>query len=153
MIEIDEPYFEITDTRNLIRIVPIDRIDYKSNIDWDKNWIKVKFTLKGGKFSGEYFGEIMTVDLQKFLNEFSLLYDNLSGSASFNDLEGFLDLKIKGDGLGHFDANITARDQPGIDSSELSFKMLFDQTILKDLKNQLEEIVEKYPVIGDLKNR
>lgn len=153
MNEIDKPYFEISDSGNLIRIEPIEIIDYDSNIDWDKNWLKTKFTIKGGEFSGEYFGDIMTVDFKQFSKEFSLLYDNLNGTANFHDLEGYLDLKIQGDGLGHFDVNVTACDQPGIESSELIFKMSFDQTIIKNLDFQLELITKKYPVIGELKNR
>lgn len=149
----DTPYFEISDAGDLIRIEPIEIINYDSDIDWDKNWLKTRFTIKGGKFSGEYYGDIMTVDFEQFQKEISSLYDNLNGFASFHDLEGFLDLKIKGDGLGHFEVDVKACDQPGIDSSELNFKMSFDQTLIKDLSNQLEIITEKYPVIGDLENR
>ncbi len=89
----------------------------------------------------------MTVDLKQFQKEFSLLYDNLNGSANFHDLEGYLDLKIKGDGLGHFEVDVTACDQPGIDSSELRFNISFDQTLIKDLNYQLELITKKYPVL------
>ena len=56
----------------------------------------------------------MTIDFEKFKKDLSELYDNLSGSVNFSNIEGYLELKIIGDGIGHFEVNVKACDQPGI---------------------------------------
>lgn len=149
MDEKQEIYFEIFDAGDLVRLEPIELIKYNSDVDWDKNWIKTNVTIKGGKFSGQYSGDFMTVDFEKFKQELSILYDNLQGTANFNDLEGFLELKITGDGIGHFQVNVKACDQPGVNASELTFTMGFDQTEIKDLLNQLDRITKQFPITGD----
>lgn len=147
----DEIYFELSDAGDIVRLEPIELIDYKSNLDWDRNWVKTKITVKGGAFSGQYQADIMTVDFEKFKQELSKLYDNLKGGAIFEDLEHALQLKILGDGNGHFKVQVTANDSPGIDSSKLGFTMAFDQTEIKSLVNQLDKITKAFPITGDFK--
>ena len=149
MIEEQDIYFELFDAGDLVRLEPIELINYNSDIDWDKNWVKTKVTIQGGKFSGQYFGEFMTVDFEKFKQELSRLYNNPNGTANFNDLEGYLELKIHGDGIGHFEVKVKACDQPGIDGSQLTFTMAFDQTELKEHANQLDQITKQFPISGD----
>jgi len=146
-----EIYFELFDSGDLVRLEPIEFLQYESNHDWDKNWVKTKLTIKGGNFSGQYTGEIMTVEFEKFKQEISQLYDNLKGTARFNDIEGYLDLKISGDGLGHFEVNVAACDKPGIFGNKLKFSMTFDQTEINELIRQLDSIVKEFPIEGNFK--
>lgn len=149
MDERQEIYFEIFDAGDFVRLEPIELIKYNSDVDWDKNWIKTKVTIKGGKFSGQYLGDFMTIDFEKFKQELSILYNNLQGIANFNDLESYLELKITGDGIGHFEVDVKACDQPGVNASELTFTMGFDQTEIKELVNQLDRITKQFPITGD----
>jgi hypothetical protein len=151
MTDRQELYFELFDGGDIVRLEPLSVIKYDSDLDWDKNWIKTKVTIKGGKFSGQYLGDFMTIDFEKFKQELSRLYDNLKGTANFNDSEGYLELTIIGDGIGHFEVNVKACGQPGINASELSFSMGFDQTELKELAHQLDRITKSFPIIGDFK--
>ena len=151
MTDEQDLYFEISDNENLVRLEPIELINYNSTLDWDNNFIKTKITIKGGAFSGQYFADIMTVDFEKFKQELDTLYDNLKGSATFADREHALELKINGDGLGHFEVNVKAWDKPNIDCSELTFAMSFDQTEIKSKVNQLDGITKKFPIIGEFK--
>ncbi len=142
-------YFEIADSGNMVRIEPLELINYNSTLDWDNNWIKTRVTLKAGAFTGQYVTDMMTVDFERFKQELTPLYENLGGSASFSDLEQALELKIKGDGIGHFQLDVVACDSPGIYGSTLEFTMSFDQTILKSIANQLERITKAFPIKGD----
>jgi hypothetical protein len=153
MIEKQEMYFEIIDSCNIVRIEPFELINSESDLDWDRNWIKTKITIKGGAFSGQYLGEFMTVDFEVFKQELTKLYDNLEGTASFNDLEGYLELKIIGDGIGHFEVDVKACDQIGENESILIFSMEFDQTFLNGMLFQLERITNQFPIIGDLNSK
>jgi hypothetical protein len=146
-------YFEISDCGNFIRLEPVELVKYGSEIVYDKNWIKTKVTVKGGNFSGQYFGDFSTIDLENFRLDLHRLYDRLNSTVRFCDLEGYLDIRIIGDGIGHFEVKVVACDVPGINGSELSFEMAFDQTEIKNLERQLYEITKLYPIIGDFKTR
>jgi hypothetical protein len=151
MTERQEIYFELFDAGDIVRLEPIELIKYDSELDCDRNWIKTNVTVKGGKFSGQFSGDFMTVDFEKFKQELFRLYNNLKGTAKFIDLEGYLELKITGNGIGHFEVEVKACDQPGVNGSELTFTMGFDQTELNELVNQLDRITKQFPISGDLK--
>ncbi len=146
-----ETYFEISESGNKVRIEAVEFAHHGAEIDWDKNWVKSKVTVKAGSFSGEYDAEFMTTDFDRFKKDFSALYDNLSGGAMFSDLEGYLELRIVGDGNGHFEMKAIANDKPGIYGSQLTFEMNFDQTYIKNIVRQLGKIAEAFPVVGNLK--
>jgi hypothetical protein len=151
MTDRQELFFELFDAGNIVRLEPIESIKYDSSLDWDKNWVKTKVTAKSGTFSGQYIGNFMTVDFEKIKRDLSWLYDNLTGTISFNDLEGYLELHITGDGIGHFEVNVKACDQPGINGSELTFTLGIDQAELTGLVSQLDRITKQFPIVGTLK--
>jgi hypothetical protein len=55
--------------------------------------------VKGGNFSGQYFGDFSTIDLEKFRLDLHRLNDNLNSTITICDLEGYLDIRIIGDGI------------------------------------------------------
>ncbi|AWI26866.1 WapI family immunity protein [Flavobacterium pallidum] len=146
----DKIVFQIFDSGNFISLEPISYNHYNSEMDWDKNWIKTKVDIKAGNFFGNYIAEFMTVDFVNFENQFTALYENLNGVANFNDLEGYVDLEIVGDGIGHFEVSISASDKPGYKSSSLEFSLDFDQTQIREMAFQLKKIINKFPKIGNL---
>jgi hypothetical protein len=139
-----EEYFELSESGDIVRIDSLEYLRYDSNLDWDKNWFKAKVFIKAGAFSGEYIADFRTIDFLKFRNEFNELYDNLSGVAYFYDLEGYLEMKIKGDGFGHFTVDVKACDAPGVNASYLTFWISFDQTYIKQLVRGLDEIIKAF---------
>jgi hypothetical protein len=142
----EETFFEILEESDYLRLEPIELIKYDSEIDWDKNWIKTKISVKSGSFSGQYFADFMTVDFEKLKNDFYRIYDNLKGFVDFVDLERHLELKISGDGIGHFVVHVNASDKPS-EGNRLIFELFFDQTQIKELINQLEKITKAYPIV------
>ncbi|MFD2892801.1 hypothetical protein ACFS5J_12345 [Flavobacterium chuncheonense] len=146
----EEIFFEIYDSGDFIRLKPINYNNYNSEMDWDKNWIKTKVEIKAGNFVGEYIAEFMTVDFENFEKQFSKLYENLKGIAVFNDLESYLELKIVGDGIGHFEVSVSACDKSGFKSSILKYILDFDQTDLQRMNIQLRKIINKFPIVGKL---
>ena len=60
----EEVSFEIFDGGDLSRLEPLHIINYSSALDWDKNWIKTKVTVKGGVFSGQYVADFLTTDYE-----------------------------------------------------------------------------------------
>jgi hypothetical protein len=149
MNEIQELIFEISDSGNLVRLEPKRYFREGCEIDWDNNWIITTVTVKGGVFSGQFNAEFMTFNFEMFKQELRSLYDNLKGSATFSGMEGQLQLEVVGDGIGHFDVNVEACDQPDVSGSVLTFTMGFDQTSIKELVFQLDRITKQFPIIGD----
>ncbi|MBN8788715.1 MAG: hypothetical protein J0I84_16630 [Terrimonas sp.] len=73
MTQYSETYFEISDGGDIIRVEPYQAIKYDSALDWDRNWIKTKVTIKVGAFSGQYVTEFMTTDFELLKRGFKKL--------------------------------------------------------------------------------
>jgi hypothetical protein len=141
-------YFEIFDGGDLIRLEPIQAYDDTSQLDWDRNWIRTKVTVKGGVFSGQFTADFMTTDFELLKRDFKKLDQDFKGTAKLEPLERQLTLSIAGDGLGHFEVKCTANDQPNYGGT-LSFSLSFDQTELARLINELDKITKAFPIRGD----
>lgn len=149
----NEIYFEISDGQDLLRLEPKSLVKERHEYNWDNNRVITHVIVKGGSFSGEFDAEFMTVDFEKFKQDLKPLLTDLTGTAGFSVIEQQLDLKIKGDGFGSFEIRVGVCDRPVL-GSRMSFFMIFNQSLVKDLIAQLERITKQFPVIGDfsLKN-
>ena len=141
--------FEINVFGQYIRITPISKIYYESNLDWDKNWIKTQIEVKSGSFMGCYKADLTTFDFKNLKEDLILLYNNLNEEIVFKDLEGYLELIFKGDNTGNITIKITCNDRPGIYSTELKFEMNFDKTYIMPLVKRLENITNRFQIIGN----
>ncbi len=149
MTDNDTIYFEIKDSGDFIRIELTDLSHPNAELDWDKNWIKSKVMIKAGGFSGQFKCDLMTTDFERFKQDLSILYNKLEGTALFDTLEGQLKIIIKGDGIGHFEADCSAMDFAGT-GNRLDFEINFDQAIIPEMVRQLENITRTFPVSGNL---
>ena len=145
-------YLEFTDAGDIIRIEPISLTYPKADLDWDRNWIKTNVIVKGGVFSGQFLAEFMTTDFEMLKQQLKKLDKDFNASASFEPLEQQLVLRIKGDGLGHFELECEASPEPHLGQT-LSFSINFDQTEIKEYINQLDKITKSFPITGDFKIR
>ena len=140
--------FELIDNKFSLQIEPLGLMFPNAQTDRDKSLISTKIIINAGGFKADYIAEIMTIDFVRFKNELKSLYDNLSGYANFDCLERYLTIKIKGDGLGHFNANCEAIDNPGFEESTLNLTLHFDQTQINNLVDQLDLIIKEFPANG-----
>jgi hypothetical protein len=144
---IDDIYFEITDGPDIIKIEPLKWTHTDAELDWDKNWIHSRITVKGGAFRGQFYCDLMTTDFEFFKRELKKICDSLKGQAEFKTLEGQIQIKIEGDGLGYFSVDCEVMDEAGI-GNKLNIAMAFDQTQIPDFVRQLEKIVKQFPIQG-----
>lgn len=145
----EEISFEIFDGGDLIRLEPLHVINDSSHLDWDKNWVKTRVTVKGGAFTGQYLADFLTTDYELLKRDLRKLENDFKGEARFEPLEGQLVLEIKGDGLGHFAVHCSACDQPGF-GGKLAFELGFDQTELNRVIGELDTITKMFPITGDM---
>jgi hypothetical protein len=127
--------------------IKINGFSYPSSTDfWDGNWINSTISLRAGAFKASYDAELRNVDFYQLMNELERLHDNLKGSANFFTIEEYLEIKINGDGIGHFTADCVAIDFPGVDQSKLQFRLNFDQTEINGLIRMISDILDNYPI-------
>lgn len=125
----------------------VDNFAYPDSTDfWDSNWINTWIKIKVGGFTGEYSAQPRNVDFLDFKNGLERLYNNLDGYANFNCLDDYLQIKIKGDGLGHFSADCVANDCPGVYGHELKFSIDFDQTEIHSLTKMIDDLLKEFPI-------
>lgn len=125
----------------------VDDFAYPELTDfWDGNWINTRIKIKAGGFIGDYEAQLRNVDFLYFKTGLENLYDKLDGCANFYCLEDYLQIKIEGDGLGHFSANCIANDNPGTGGCELKFSLEFDQTEIHGLTEMIDNLLEDFPI-------
>lgn len=140
-------YFDITDGPDTIKVEPLNWTHTDAELDWDKNWIHSRITIKAGAFRGQFFCDLMTIDFELFKRELKKIYDSLKGCAEFKTPEAQIYIQIKGDGLGHFTVDCDVIDQVGVGNS-LSLEMALDQTQIPAFVRQLDNIVKRFPIQG-----
>ena len=153
MIDSDKTKFILGKETSEYLLIIVDNFAYPdSNGFWDGNWINTRIRIKVGGFAGDYSAQLRNVDFLYFKSGLERLYDKLDGYASFECLEEYLHIIIKGDGFGHYMANCVANDSPGINGHELRFSLEFDQTEIHSLTRMIEDLLKEFPIkdIGQL---
>lgn len=141
----EELFFEIRDGSDKVRIDILGQSYPNAELDWDRRWLQSEITIVATPFSGKYSCELMVTDFISFQKELKDINENLNGFANFSTLEDQLELKIKGDGIGHFSIEGQANNG-SVPRTALQFELTFDQTQLPDLIRQLERIIKAFPV-------
>jgi hypothetical protein len=145
MITENSIYFEINGNGNFIQIELSNFDDLSKELSWSENWIKAIVYVKAGAFSGNFRADFTTWEFITFKKELILLYEKLTGSATFDTLEKQVVIKVSGDGIGHLKADCVLEDNAGF-GNRLQLEIDFDQTSLPNLIRQLEIITAKFEV-------
>ena len=112
----------------------------------DIDWLNTEIRISTGAFSGKVAACLNILEIKAFLKEMKPLSESLKGKAEYISIEDWLNVKVSGDGLGHFVAKGFVADDPNPDvANRLSFFIDFDQTFMPKLLKGLQDIVDKYP--------
>jgi hypothetical protein len=145
-MEIAGPFFKIGSSESQhLTVTPLYRPHETSQDFWDGNWLESKVDIRVGGFRGHFRASLRAEEFQRFKDQFAELYQDLKGSAEFSSLEDWLTVRVKGDGLGHFEAKCQAMDEAGT-GNRLEFRLAFDQTDIPAMVKGLEQILEAFPV-------
>ena len=115
---------------------------------WDGNWISASVQVTAGGFRGSVSGDLRADELHQFYKQFAQLQESLQGTAEFETMEGWLAIRIVGDGKGRMDLECTVRDQPGIGNT-LRFSIASDQTYTRNAVDEWRLVVEAFPVLSE----
>jgi hypothetical protein len=114
---------------------------------WDGNWVSASVELQAGGFHGSVGGHLRAEELAAFREQFAALQETLRGAAEFRTMEGWLSIRVKGDGRGHMECQCVVRDQPGIGNT-LDFTLATDQTFTRLTVAALVDAVRAFPTVG-----
>lgn len=114
---------------------------------WDGNWLACTAEVAAGAFRGSLDRLLRNEEISGFHGHLAELDERLTGEALFSTLEGWLTLRMIGDGRGHIEGRGRLCDDPA-QGNVLEFRLFFDQTFLPPLLAQLRAVTEAYPVVG-----
>jgi hypothetical protein len=118
-----------------------------ANYDFfDSNWIEARIEIAVGGFDACYRATLFRDDFLRLRDDLRKLYSFESSEGSFSTMKNQLDIEIKSDRRGNFEAICVARDAS--DGNSLEFKLEFDQTEITPMLAGLDEIIKAYPVLG-----
>jgi len=138
-------YFELFDGGDILRVEvlgitynPSTNPKYTQNLD-------AQITVKACTFHGQYGAELMASDFYKFRQQLVSLMYNLEKTATFNCMEGYLEIKMIVEPDDYINVRIKACDVPGI-GGELSYGISVEKSGIENLVQQLDVILELYPI-------
>jgi hypothetical protein len=115
---------------------------------WDGNWLVVDVLTKVGGFTGHAVANLRAEELQRFREALEAVYDAVSGTATFDTMEGWLSLTVTCEHTGKVTIVGEMTDRPGV-GDRLHFSLPdIDQTFLPPLIEQLRSCEEAYSVVG-----
>jgi len=112
--------------------------------EWSRSWVTTLIDVCVGGFPGQVKAALRSEDFRRFHRDLACLYEELRGEATFETLEGWLQLKVVGDGLGHFAMDGEVTDYPGT-GNRLRFELSFDQTEVPPMLRSLAAILAVCP--------
>lgn len=111
---------------------------------YDGNWLTARVSIDVGGFCGAFDCELRTEDFIALARDAADLHDDLRGVATFKTIEGQLEFRVAGDGLGHFEVAGEVIDRVG-DGNRLAWTIHIDQTQLPEISARAASIVRTYP--------
>jgi hypothetical protein len=114
---------------------------------WDGNWLTCTAEVAAGAFSGSLDRLVRNDDISRFYNRIAELNERLTGEAQFDTLDGWLDVRVLGEGRGHMEVRGELWDDPA-HGNVLEFRLFLDHTALPHLMAQLRAVLEAFPIRG-----
>ncbi|MET4559832.1 hypothetical protein ABIA69_000975 [Lysinibacillus parviboronicapiens] len=121
---------------------------YPNSADyWDVNWIDSKINVEIPGYLVQFYADLRTDDVRDFVDELKLMSSSLQGKAILKNLESTI----------HFECKMNYSGQimwsgetcyPAGYGAVLKFEFKSDQSYLKRLIKDLDDILTVFPVIG-----
>lgn len=118
-----------------------------SNDFWDGNWMNAKIRVRAGAFRANTSACLRRDEFQSFLTQLRSMVASCKEQASFSSLEEWLAFDVTGNKLGHFFAKGSVIDDHTT-GNKLNFRIQFATIELEKLIEDLEALMDKFPVIG-----
>lgn len=114
---------------------------------WDINWIESNIKVDIPGYLVHFNASLRTDELRDFVNELKLMNGNLKGKATLNNLDNYLHFECEMNHLGKIQWSGETCFPSG-NGAVLNFEFTSDQSYLQSLIEELNAILEAFPVIG-----
>ena len=104
-----------------------------------EGWLDAEVAIRVGAWSGRYFAQFHEDDFLGFAQELDELHASLKGEATLSSLDGYLDLTLTADGLGHISVVGEGWDRPRV-GSHLILSYESDKTALSPLQAEVTSL-------------
>ena len=122
--------------------------NYPDSMDfWDANWIASVIHLEIPGYMVHFEADLRTDELRDFVDELRSMNENLGGTAILKNLDSYIYLEGAMDLRGKISWNIETC-YPAEIGAELTCDFESDQTYLRILIDELDRVLEAYPVLG-----
>ncbi|HVC78425.1 MAG TPA: hypothetical protein VND96_18115 [Candidatus Micrarchaeaceae archaeon] len=118
---------------------------------WDGNWLTSVVKIAVGPWKGRYGASLRAEEFAQFHDQLRRLYDDASAPpAQFDSMEPWLRFKVqRSDSLGHITIAGHAQAEPFFEKHNiLNFVLDLDQTYLPSVLDELDGILNEFPVVG-----
>lgn len=117
---------------------------------WDANWLASLIHLEIPGYTAHFEADLRTNELKEFADELRDMNENLKGTATLKNLDDYIHLTGTMNSLGKILWNLETRYPVGI-GAQLSCAFESDQSYLRTLIDEIDTVLETFPVIGKLR--
>lgn len=114
---------------------------------WDANWVASVIHLEIPGYMVHFEADLRTEELRDFVEELRTMNENLGGTAILKNLDSYIYLEGTMDRLGKIAWTIETCYPAGI-GTQLTSEFESDQSYLRILIDELDRVLEAFPVIG-----
>jgi hypothetical protein len=129
-----------------LKLQVLGRVKPDAQDYWDANWLRCIAEASAGTFHGRIDWQLRNEDLVRFLHRLERL-DSRAGEALLDTGDGWLDVRVIRDQLGHIEARCQLVDNPA-GGNTLEFRLRLDEAAHAAIISQLRKVIERFPVVG-----
>jgi hypothetical protein len=115
---------------------------------WDGNWLRTRAFGRVGGFTVDLVADLRAEEFAQFRRGLERMYALVAVKASFRTLEAYLALDLHRDEVGHVRVEVELMDRPAI-GNLLRCSIDIDLTYLPSIINSLDEILRRWPILGN----
>ena len=122
--------------------------EYPESTDyWDANWVVTRFFATAPGFRADFVESVHLSEVISLRKGLAKMHARMEGAVEWKAMDGFLELTAEMDKLGHIHWTIDLIYPAGV-GARLSLELENDQTYLPALLNQIDDILEAFPLLG-----
>lgn len=113
---------------------------------WENNWLTCQVEVRADGFRADLPCYFLTEDFPRLHDQLKDVYSSSASDAEFMTLEGQLEFRVTRDERGGMELFGHLREHGN--GNRLHFLLQFDQSYLPQFLQDLESLIETFPVIG-----
>lgn len=140
-------FMEFADDESRLRLQVLGRTYPQKSDYWDGNWLSTKIEVKSGAFVGAYTATLRSDEVETFRSQLQELAEGERDGAQFEATEDWLQIDAARDSEGAI-LRCLCKSRSGAEGG-LTFNVTLSSEAVTALLEQLEAIMQEFPVVGE----